>query len=72
MYTAGLGFAININREYYLLNSVCVLYLYMVWTESLRRKGYSEESWCEWSSLQNTDVVLLVPVLCVRHFMRGS
>lgn len=29
MYTAGLGFAININREY-LLNSVCVLYLCMV------------------------------------------
>lgn len=35
----------------------------MVWTERLRRKGYSEKSWCEWTCLQNTEVVLLVPVL---------
>lgn len=72
MYTVGLSFAININREYSLLNSVCVLYLCIVWTERLGRKGYSEESWCEWNFLQNTDVVLLVSVLCVRHFMEGS
>lgn len=61
----GLGFAIKNNREYYLLNSDCVLYLCIVWTERLKRKGYSEESSCEWSYLQNTEVVLLVPVLFV-------
>lgn len=65
MYRVGLVFAIENNREYYLLNSGCVLYLCMVWTERLRRKGYSEESWCEWSYLQSTEVVLLVPVLFV-------
>lgn len=63
MYTVCLGFAIKNNREYYLLYSDCVLYLCMVWTERLRRKGYSEKSWFEWTYLQNTEVVLLVPVL---------
>lgn len=65
MYTVGLGFAIKNKREYYLLNNGCVLYLCTVWTERLRRKGYSEESWCEWSYLQNTEAVLPVPVLFV-------
>lgn len=58
-------FAVKNNREYYLLSSDYVLYLCMVWTKRLRRKGYSEESWCEWSYPQNTEVVLLVPVLFV-------
>lgn len=65
MYRVSLVFAIENNREYYLLNSGSVLYLCMVWTERLRRKGYSEESWCERSYLQSTVVVLLVPVLFV-------
>lgn len=65
MYRVSLVFAIENNREYYLLNSGSVLCLCMVWTERLRRKGYSEESWCEWSYLQSTEVVLLVPVLFV-------
>lgn len=65
MYRVSLVFAIENNREYYLLNSGSVLYPCMVWTERLRRKGYSEESWCEWSYLQSTEVVLLVPVLFV-------
>lgn len=44
MYIVGLGFAVNTNREYSLLNSVSVLHICMVWTKRLRRKGYSEET----------------------------
>lgn len=38
MCRVGLGFAIKNNREYYLLNSDCVLYLCMVWQKDSEEK----------------------------------
>lgn len=65
MYRVCLRFVIKNNRENIIYLTVTVCCICAWFGQRLRRKGCSEESWCEWSYPLNTEVMLLVPVLFV-------